>query len=106
MATEKAIATLLAYFHELYPTREITESTPEAWRWALTDVSDARLQDAMQRIVREPGRTFFPTPNELRQHLPAIRAQGALQETDPVALAIDKAYSQREKVSQRLLRAD
>lgn len=36
---------------------------------ALPDVGDVAFAWAADRLLKEPGRTFFPTPNELRSHL-------------------------------------
>jgi len=69
MPTPPTLARYLALFHELYPTREITSLTADAWMIALHDVDDLRFSWAADRVLKEQGRTFFPTPNELRSHL-------------------------------------
>ena len=69
MATLPTITRYLALFHELYPTRDVTSLTAEAWEYALSDVGDQAFQWAADRVLREPDRLFFPTPNEIRRHL-------------------------------------
>lgn len=82
MATSKAVAALLDILQHLYPSREVDAGTATAWHWALQDVSDDRLEWAAKRLVREPGRTFFPTPNELRAFLPPVAAPLTLANPD------------------------
>lgn len=70
MASQKIIAKYLALFHELYPTRELTDLTLEAWEYACADLTDPGFGWAADTLLKQPGRTFFPTPNEIRAYLP------------------------------------
>lgn len=49
----------------------MTELTADAWLWAMQDVRDETFEWAAEKVVREQGRTYFPTPNELRAHVKA-----------------------------------
>lgn len=69
MASLTVIAKYLALFQELYPTRDITTLTAEAWEYALSDIGDRGFMWAADRLLKEPGRTWFPTPNEIRAHM-------------------------------------
>lgn len=71
MASRQLLAKYLAIFHELYPTREVSEFTLEAWDIACADMTDPGFGWAADHLIREPGRTFFPTPNEVRAYLPS-----------------------------------
>lgn len=66
MATPDKIANLIAMAHEAFPSRQITERTPELWLAVFANVSDARLEAAVYQITVEPDRKFFPTPGEIR----------------------------------------
>lgn len=67
MASRIAIASMLAYLHELYPSRTINAATPEAFAFAFADWSDDELQSAAMQAATKPGRTFFPTPGEIAE---------------------------------------
>ena len=67
--------------------------TASAWHWALSDVSDERLEYAAKRITREPGRTFFPTPNELRAFLPQVTAPLTLANPDDAISTYYESHS-------------
>lgn len=73
MASITLIAKYLALFQELYPTRDITGLTAEAWEYALADVGDRAFEWSADKILREPGRTFFPSPNEIRSYMSSTR---------------------------------
>jgi hypothetical protein len=107
MASQPTITKFLALFQELYPTRELTDMTGEAWGIALSDVDDQTFTWAAQRILKEGGRTFFPTPNEIRAyvHNPE-RTIGRLPSNDPVAKGIDTFYTEQAKTSKRLTAKD
>lgn len=61
---------MLSLFTEYYRHHGgVTEKTAVAWEWALDKVSDERLMWAARQIVEEKGRTFFPTPNEVKAYL-------------------------------------
>ena len=75
MASITVIAKYLALFQELYPTRDITGLTAEAWEYALADVGDRGFMWAADKLLKEPGRTFFPTPNEIRAHMTVYRGR-------------------------------
>lgn len=66
MASPKAVATMLAMFHESYPTRPLTAKTGRVWEALMRDVDDDLLLQAARVVANQPGRTFFPTPGELR----------------------------------------
>lgn len=92
---------MLALFHELYPTRDISPATGEAWGVAFRNVSDERLQHAAHQVIREGGRTFFPTPGEVFARLPAVETGKVL---GAGADAVDAWYAERAKTSQRVKR--
>lgn len=71
MATDAAVARVLAMLHEYFPTREVTEATLDAWAIAFADCSDVDLNTWALAAVREPNRAFFPTPGEILAHRPA-----------------------------------
>lgn len=73
MASISVITKYLALFQELYPTRDITGLTADAWEYALADVGDRAFEWSADKILREPGRTFFPTPNEIRSYMSSTR---------------------------------
>jgi hypothetical protein len=65
MATDRAIATALAYLHEAFPTRELTASTTATWADIFESVDDTTMIDAVKRCARTAGRAFFPTAGEV-----------------------------------------
>lgn len=65
MASDTAIARTLAFLHELFPTREITEATLDAWTVTFSDWPDDLLRECAIRAAKEPGRQFFPAPGEI-----------------------------------------
>lgn len=65
MASDKGVAAVLAYLHELYPTRELNATTLDAWALVFADWPDAELQAAAMQAAGTPGRTFFPAPGEI-----------------------------------------
>ena len=65
MASKTTIAAVLAYLHELYPSREISAATAEAWALTFAGWDDATLEACARRAATTPGRTFFPTPGEI-----------------------------------------
>lgn len=71
MASPRTIATILAFLHELYPTREIGEATNEAWHIAFADWDDETLTVCARNAAATPGRSFFPTPGEIAAFRPA-----------------------------------
>lgn len=73
MASPRAIAAVLAYLHELYPTREIGVATTEAWAMTFAAWDDETLTACARAAAATPGRTFFPTPGELA----ALRPENA-----------------------------
>lgn len=74
MASDPAIAAILAMLQELFPTRDVGERTLDAWALVFGDWDDDELQACALRCAREPGRTFFPAPGEIaaQRELPAI----------------------------------
>ena len=71
MASSKAIAATLALLHELFPTREITTNTAEAWSMMFDDWTDEDLMACTRIAAKQPGRKFFPTPPEIMDCRPA-----------------------------------
>jgi hypothetical protein len=69
MATKPGVATTLAFLHELFPTREITAATGEAWLLAFLEVPDEMLMAAAQAHARA-GSRFFPTAGEVWAYIP------------------------------------
>lgn len=65
MTSPRIIASVLAYLHELYPSRDISAATSEAWSMTFREWGDERLMDAARIVAAEPGRKFFPTPGEI-----------------------------------------
>lgn len=74
MATPRVIASVLAYLHELYPSRDIGVATTEAWAITFADWDDVEFQACARNAASTPGRTFFPTPGEIAacRALPAL----------------------------------
>lgn len=98
MPSRLIIVQYLGLFHELYPTRELTDLTAEAWQVALADVGDGNFEWAARRLLTEPGRTYFPTPNEIRQQLGSQqphqrRLTGVREDQDTVDRAVDEWYA-------------
>lgn len=65
MASKMAIAGVLAFLHELYPSREIGTATAEAWSMTFAEWDDATLESCARSAALTPGRSFFPTPGEI-----------------------------------------
>jgi hypothetical protein len=74
MANTAAVATALAYLHELYPSRPITDATLAAFTEALACLSDTQVIDAAKRVGSERGRTFFPSAGEILGAVPPAPA--------------------------------
>jgi hypothetical protein len=89
MASKAAVATVLAYLHELYPSRDVSSVTADAWALTFAAWSDEDLTRAAQQAAATPGRTFFPTPGEIAECRPT---------TTPVVDA-PKILRQIEKLS-------
>jgi hypothetical protein len=84
MASLKCVTAVLAAWHELYPTRELTADTAAVWSRLFPDVSDQDFTIAGDACARQAGRKFFPTPGELAFFLesdepPAISAHEMLR---------------------------
>jgi hypothetical protein len=71
---------------------------------ALDDLNDAGFQWAAERLLKEKGRQFFPTPNEVRAYLATPDAGTTLRlpSNDPVVRAIDAQYAKERATSKRL----
>lgn len=82
MASRTAVAGVLAYLHELYPSREITATTAEAWIVTFSDWGDEELETCARNAAATPGRTFFPTPGEIAAFhaVPSIDAAKMLRQ--------------------------
>ncbi len=108
MVNQPTIAKYLALFQELYPTRDVTDLTVEAWAMALDDLNDVGFQWACEKVLKESGRQFFPTPNEIRGYLhnPDRTTATMLPSNSPVTKAIDAHYAAEAKTSKRLTSAD
>ncbi len=71
MASNRGIARVLAVLHELFPTREITPATLDAWEIVFgPDWTDEELRECAIRAAKEPGRSFFPAPGDIIAHRP------------------------------------
>lgn len=68
MASNAAVATVLALLHEFYPSRDMTDETLPAWTIVFRDWSDEELQACALAAAQEPSRAFFPTPGEIAAH--------------------------------------
>jgi hypothetical protein len=89
MASPRAIAATLAFLHELYPTRDITPATSDAWALTFAEWTDADLTAAAQKAAATPGRTFFPTPGEIAESLvatpPVINGAAILRQIEKLS---------------------
>ena len=103
MPSIQSITRCLALFHELYPTRELTEFTAEAWAIALADLGDPAFEWAVDRLLKEPGRQFFPTPNEVRVYLGPRRVLALPQGRDSPENAVEQFYAEQSKTSRRIV---
>jgi hypothetical protein len=65
MASSRAVATMLATFAEVFPTRDLDANTAPVWERILSGVADDTLGLATMRLCREPGRRFFPSSGEV-----------------------------------------
>lgn len=70
MASDRGISGVLAFLHELFPTREIGPATLDAWALVFADWDDDELQRCAVLAAKTPGRTFFPTPGEIAAFAP------------------------------------
>lgn len=70
MASDTAVAGILAFLHELFPTRELSDRALDAWLIVFADWSDDELKACARAAAREPGRAFFPTPGEIAAYRP------------------------------------
>jgi len=68
MASDAAVGRMLAILHELFPTRDLSPATLDAWALVFADWDDAEFQTCAMAAAREPSRTFFPTPGEVAAH--------------------------------------
>jgi hypothetical protein len=71
VASKSAVAATLALLHELFPTREVTSTTGEAWGMMFEDWTDEDLMACTRSAAKQPGRKFFPTPPEIMDCRPA-----------------------------------
>ncbi len=65
MASDQGVGAVLAFLHELYPTRDIGSATLDAWALAFGGWEDDELLECARRVAAAPGRVFFPTPGEI-----------------------------------------
>ena len=81
MASDQAIMRVLAFFHQLFPTRDIGVGLLDAWARIFGDAkyTDAALELAAQKTAEEIGREFFPTPGALLVYLPRTAAVSATE---------------------------
>lgn len=70
MASDAGIARVVAFLHELFPTRDIGPATLDAWSLVFENWPDELLQSCAVKAAKEPGRTFFPTPGEVGAYAP------------------------------------
>jgi hypothetical protein len=66
VASINAVVAMLAVFAEYYPTRPVGKRTAQFYHEGLLDLSDEQIAAAVEIIRQQPGRTFFPTINEVR----------------------------------------
>lgn len=87
MASKTAIAGVLAYLHECYPSRDVSAATAEAWAMTFAEWDDATLEACARRAAATPGRTFFPTPGEITALAgrPVFDSQALLRSIDKLA---------------------
>lgn len=83
MASKVAVVEALNIFVEVFPTREVTKTTYRVWEEILAPLTDEQVQMATARLVREPGRKFFPTTNDV------FGVLADLHEKLPVADVVD-----------------
>jgi hypothetical protein len=65
MANDREVASVLAFLHELFPTREISAATLDAWALVFEDWTGEELLTCAKLAAKSTGRTFFPTPGEI-----------------------------------------
>jgi hypothetical protein len=89
MATKAAIATVLAYLHELYPSREVSAVTADAWAHTFALWTDEDLARCAHQAAATPGRRFFPTPGEIAEFraepTPVINAPAILRQIEKLS---------------------
>lgn len=81
MANDREVSAVLAFLHELFPTREIGPATLDAFAMIFEDWPDGELTDCAKKAARERGRTFFPTPGEISAYraLPTVDSGAMLR---------------------------
>jgi hypothetical protein len=81
MASDATIGSLLSFFQELFPTREFSPATLDAWSVVFASWDDDELRECARKVASEPGRTFFPTPGEViaMRALPSIDGEAVLR---------------------------
>ena len=81
MASDRAITGVLAFLHDLFPTRDVGPGLLDAWARIFGDAkySDRWIESAAQQVAEEPGREFFPTPGALLVYFPRPAAVSAVE---------------------------
>lgn len=82
MASKATIAGILAFLHELFPTREFSDRTLDAWCLVFDDEwTDAEFTRCAKAAAKEPGRQFFPAPGDISAHrkIPIVDADAVLR---------------------------
>jgi hypothetical protein len=106
MASSQAIAAVLAFLQEIFPTRDINANTANAWSIMFEEWSDADLTTYARLAAKERGRKFFPTAPEVMacRPVPAIdsarilRQIGALGTYNPHGWLYPRIETVREKL--------
>ena len=94
MASKSAVVGVLAYLHELYPSREVGQATAAAWALTFSDWNDDELQSCAKDAATTPGRTFFPTPGEIaafRKVTPIVDAAKLLRQIEKLGTNVPGA---------------
>lgn len=65
MASPEIIGRGIVALHEAFPSREVTERTAELWIRLFRNVSDEEFTRAVETVIADPKREFFPAPGVL-----------------------------------------
>lgn len=71
MTLAETVVTLNKYAL-LYPTIELTDLTLKLWAELFSEVPVADFDKAMTAAVKEPGRTWFPSPGEVQKYIEKV----------------------------------
>lgn len=65
MASPEIIGRGIIALHEAFPSREVTERTAELWIRMFRNVTDEQFTRAVEEVLADPKREFFPAPGVL-----------------------------------------